>query len=146
MATNCLSTKSGIIFHVGFLLCVFVISGCVSVGDHAKQIQAVQDGERLTVGSVQREVRIGMSGVDVLGVLGSPNIVSTDGERREVWVYDKIATEKVHSTNFGGVNALVLGGGYSSGARSTSQRTLTVIIKFDESKKVRDFAYHTSRF
>ena len=33
-----------------------------------------------------------------------------------------------------------------SEASSTSQRTLTVIIKFDEEKKVRDFAYHTSRF
>jgi len=34
----------------------------------------------------------------------------------------------------------------SAGAASTSQRTLTVIIKFDNDKKVRDFAYHTSKF
>ena len=36
--------------------------------------------------------------------------------------------------------------GRSTGAASTSQRTLTVIIKFDGAKKVRDFAYHTSSF
>ena len=36
--------------------------------------------------------------------------------------------------------------GRSTGAASTSQKTLTVIIKFDEAKKVRDFAYHTSSF
>ena len=35
-------------------------------------------------------------------------------------------------------------GSQSSGA--SSQRTLTVVIKFDENGFVRDFAYHTSRF
>ena len=34
----------------------------------------------------------------------------------------------------------------SSGASSTSQRTLTVIVKFGGDAKVRDFAYHTARF
>jgi hypothetical protein len=36
--------------------------------------------------------------------------------------------------------------GYDTGAKSTSQRTLTVIIKFDEAGKVRDFDYHATRF
>lgn len=99
-----------------------------------------------------------MSGAEVAEVLGSPNIVSTDEERREVWIYDKIATDVAYSSSSGGVNSLILGGsgsvaggvggsaGKSAGASSTSQRTLTVIIKFDNEKKVRDFAYHTSRF
>jgi hypothetical protein len=103
-----------------------------------------------------------MPGSEVARILGSPNIVTTDENRREVWVYDKIATERVYSTSSGGVSALILGGAavgggiiggaggpsYSSsaGASSTSQRTLTVIIKYDEKMTVRDFAYHTSRF
>ena len=99
-----------------------------------------------------------MSGADVVAVLGSPNMVSTDDERREVWVYDKIATERAYSGSSGGINALILGfggaaagglgmgGNSSTGASSTSQRTLTVIIKFDKQNKVRDYAYHTSRF
>ena len=37
-------------------------------------------------------------------------------------------------------------GSASAGAASTSQRALTVIVKFDQEKKVRDFAYHQSRF
>jgi outer membrane protein assembly factor BamE (lipoprotein component of BamABCDE complex) len=137
--------------------------GCQSVGEHAAAVRAAQgEGERLTVGKVQREIRVGMSGAQVVEVLGSPNIVSTDESRREVWVYDKIATDTAYSTSEGGVSTLVLGGAlvgagligglggpyYSSGAgaRSTSQRTLTVIVKFDEQGRVRDFAYHTSRF
>ena len=43
----------------------------------------------LTVGTVQREIRIGMSGADVAQGLGSPNIITTDDQRREAWVYDK---------------------------------------------------------
>ena len=34
----------------------------------------------------------------------------------------------------------------ADGATSTTQKTLTVIIKFNEQGTVRDFAYHTSRF
>ena len=74
------------------------------------------------------------------------------------WVYDKFATDVVHSSSgwsiFGvaagvtGGTALGAGGSGSgsAGAASTSQRTLTVIVKFDENHRVRDFAYRTSRF
>ena len=50
-----------------------------------------------------------------------------------------------------GARALVLGGvnagyGKSAGAAATTQRTLTVIIKFDENGLVETFSYHSSRF
>src|SRR5690606_32275921 len=112
----------------------------------------------LTVGSVQREIRIGMINSDVVQVLGAPNIVTTDDQRREVWVYDRIATDHAYSSSSGGISALVLGFGSgggglggagvnsATGASSTSQRTITVIIKFDANNRVRDFAYHQSKF
>lgn len=134
-----------------------ILAGCQTATQHRA---AIQDNvtDRVTVGTVQKQIKIGMSGADVVQALGSPNIISTDEERREVWIYDKIATERVYSSSSGGVNALIFafggnaaGGGGSgvsanAGASSTSQRTLTVIIKFDNTNKVRDFAYHTSRF
>jgi outer membrane protein assembly factor BamE (lipoprotein component of BamABCDE complex) len=125
----------------------------------AQHRESVQNGpgERLTVGTVQREIKVGMTGAEVATVLGSPNIVTTDEERREVWVYDKVATESAYSESHGGVLALILvpgsvaGGalpnaGTSAGATSTTQRTLTVIIKFDKEGRVRDFAYHATTF
>jgi len=134
-----------------------LLSGCMTAAQH---IEAVQDNsaEKVTVGTVQREIKVGMSGAEVAEVLGSPNIVSTDEQRREVWIYDKLATTSAHSSSSGGVSALVLGfggsggvgavPGYSqgSGAASTSQKTLTIIIKFNKEGKVRDFSYRTSRF
>jgi hypothetical protein len=99
-----------------------------------------------------------MSGAEVITVLGPPNIVTTDAERREVWTYDRIATETVYSSSAGGVSALVLGlgssilggvapgGSQSAGAEVRTQRTLTVILRFDAERKVRDFSYHSSQF
>lgn len=107
----------------------------------------------LTVGTVQREIRIGMSGAEVAAALGSPNIVSTDEYRNEVWIYDKISSHSVQTQTHTAPATLMLFDPLgpitttSSGQRSSSsQRSLTVIIKFDEDKKVYDFAYHTSRF
>ena len=139
------------------LLVSLGLGGCMSAAQHREAVQDDSAG-RITVGIVQKEVSVGMSGADIIGILGSPNIVSTDAERREVWVYDKIATEYVYSRGGGGVNAFILGfdsdvllgggGGYNrnAGAASRSQRTLTIIIKYDEDSLVRDFAYHSSSF
>jgi outer membrane protein assembly factor BamE (lipoprotein component of BamABCDE complex) len=138
-----------------------MLTGCMSASDHRKEVQD-DSGDRMTVGKVQKEIKIGMSSADVAQVLGSPNIVSTDDQRREVWIYDKISTDRAYSTSSGGVMALILGGGapggallgglgggnveQSAGASSTRQRTLTVIIKFDETSKVRDFSYNFTQF
>ena len=131
-------------YLIGLLL-VVVLSGCMTAPQHR---EAVQDtgGDRVTVGNVQREIKIGMSGADVARALGSPNIVTTDDERREVWIYDKFSTDTTVSANSGYGTLIILGTSSVSGSSSTTQRTLTVIIKFDKEKKVRDFAYHTSRF
>ena len=109
--------------------------------------------ENLTVGTVQREIHVGMSGADVAQVLGSPNIVTTDAKRNETWVYDKISTQSVTREAAGGVAILrfisdigPIAASSRSRSDSTSQRTLTVVVRFDERDTVEDFAYHTSRF
>jgi outer membrane protein assembly factor BamE (lipoprotein component of BamABCDE complex) len=140
-----------------------LLAACQTPQEHAAAVREAQGaGDKMTVGTVQREIRVGMTNAQVVEVLGSPNMVTTDEQRRESWVYDKISTETAYSQSSGGVNALILGGalvgpglvggaggagyGSSAGARSTSQRTLTVIIKFDEANRVRDFSYRSSSF
>ena len=125
------------------------LAGCTGAQHYNPQAD-----EQLTVGAVQKEIRIGMAGGQVAEILGSPNIVSTDENRNEVWIYDKISTQYVRADAQAGILAIgggadVIGGVGASGSQSsgaTSQRTLTVVIKFDENGLVRDFAYHTSRF
>ena len=123
-----------------------VVSGCQSAGAHLDDVRAADSEKTLSVGKVQREIKVGMTGGQVAEVLGSPNIVSTDENRQEVWIYDKISTEQAYSQSEGGATLILIGGGNKAGARSTNQRTLTVIIKFDKAGKVRDFAYHRSSF
>jgi outer membrane protein assembly factor BamE (lipoprotein component of BamABCDE complex) len=155
--------STGVTILTAVAVVAFMLAGCQTPAEHAGAVRQAQGtDDKMTVGKVQREIRIGMTSADVVSVLGSPNMVTTDEQRRENWVYDKISTETVYSTSSGGVNALVLGGGLigsalagglggasynsSAGARSTNQRTLTVIIRFDDASKVRDFAYRSSSF
>lgn len=145
-----------LLFLPAFTAALLPLSGCMTGSQHRA---AVEDAttDRLTVGTVQKEIRLGMSGADVAAALGAPNIVTTDDQRREVWVYDKIASEVVSSA--GGLSILplilatgsIIGAGtgnvsQSAGATARSDRTLTVVIKFDEQKRVRDFAYHATQF
>ena len=67
-------------------------SGC-----GGKQAEIKED--RLTVGRVQGEVKVGMSAAQVAELLGSPNIVTTDDKRREVWIYDKVSTDRVDTAS-----------------------------------------------
>jgi outer membrane protein assembly factor BamE (lipoprotein component of BamABCDE complex) len=129
-----------------------LLTGCASM--HAADVQKAREGDKLTVGTVQREIRVGMSGGQVVEALGSPNIVTTDEKGREVWVYDRVSTESVYSSGSALILGILTGGsggggglaGQSAGASSTTQKSLTVIVKFDEQKKVRDFAYRSSTF
>jgi outer membrane protein assembly factor BamE (lipoprotein component of BamABCDE complex) len=122
-----------------------VLAGCGAQRD-INATQAGPDGDRMTLGTVQRNIRIGMSSSEVLEAMGSPNIVTSGENGTETWVYDKIATDTVHSGSGAWWFIVVSGGNTSSNATSESQRTLTVIIKFDEHRQVRDLAYHSSRF
>ena len=85
------------------MICLIVLvgflgsqAGCRTAAEHHQSLPSTKDRE-MTVGIVQKEIRVGMSGEDVAAALGSPNIVTKDGEGKEVWVFDKIATEVAYS-------------------------------------------------
>ncbi len=134
-------------------MAVLLSAGC-SATHHAADVREADDVDRVTVGTVQKEIVLGMSAADVATVLGSPNIVTTDNLRQETWIYDKISSDVTYSRSSGTIVGLIFGssgggagvGTTSAGSRSSSQRTLTVIIKYDGDNRVRDFSYHTSRF
>ncbi len=87
-----------------------------------------------------------MDAASVAEVLGSPNIVTTDEERREVWIYDKVSSQRVDSSRSDHATLIIIGTRSSARSTETRQRTLTIIIQFDEEKKVRDFAYNATQF
>ncbi|MCS6286957.1 MAG: hypothetical protein H8K08_16180 [Nitrospira sp.] len=120
-------------------LCFFLaITGC---GGKAEIKE-----DRLTVGKVQGEIKVGMAASQVAEILGSPNIVTTDEKRREVWIYDKVSTDRVDTSSSAYGGLIILGASSRDSSSSQRQRTLTIIIKYDEEKKVRDFAYNATQF
>jgi hypothetical protein len=124
-----------------------LFGGCQPVRDQASAVHEAQDaGSKVTLGTVQREIRVGMSSSDVVSVLGSPNMVTTDEQRRETWVWDKVSTESIGTSSAGGASILLLGVSGGSAVHSTTQRTLTIIVKYDAASRVRDFSYRSSSF
>jgi hypothetical protein len=125
-------------------------------GDRAKAKESPSSA--FTLGVVQKELRPGLSQADVAERLGAPNILTRDGEGREAWVYDRVSSEIETS----GGNIGIAGGGMGAGgaflgllginaskrsdkARS-SQRTLTVVVRFSAAGAVETFTWHDSRF
>jgi hypothetical protein len=111
-----------------------------------------------TLGLVQQELRSGLSQAEVVERLGAPNILTRDAAGRESWVYDKVSTEVEASSGgveIGGVGAAsgssvfgllgVRGGKRSERTRST-QKTLTVVVRFSSAGAVESFSWHDSRF
>lgn len=126
-----------------------------------KQIIPIQEQE-MTLGVVQRQIKLGASQDAVAVALGSPNIVTRDSDGKDTWIYDKVASITSYSDSGFGVGAAggglgagsgaggggILGIGYKRGNAQvqTTQKTLTVVIKFDKNNNVESFTYHMSKF
>ena len=132
-----------------FFISIFLV-GCTAQY-HKNQVE--DQNSKLTLGNVQKNIKIGMSGAEVARVMGSPNVVTKDGDNAEVWIYDKISTVNANSDSslfgiggrLGGTTGGVGLGTYSSGASSRNQKTLTVVIKLVENK-VTKVDYNASSF
>jgi len=123
-------------------LVLLVLPACI----HPTSAGPDGNATNLTVGKVQGEIKEGMPASEVAAILGSPNIVTTDEKRREVWIYDKVSSNRVDTANTAGGGLIIVGIVGKQKKSTTTQKTLTIIIKFDEEKKVRDFAYNYTQF
>ena len=96
----------------------------------ARQIET----QKVTLGNVQRIVKKGASSADVIGALSSPNIVTSNKDGTETWVYDKIMTESESATGPNGAVSV------------SSTRTMIVVIKFDQAHQVETVQYRQTSY
>ena len=156
--------------------CVALLfSGCAplppqkTAAEHQAELGSTQE-RKTTLGLFQASIKEGMSQGDVAAAVGSPNIVTQDADGNDTWIYDKISTETSHSDSSQSKNTSVSAGGgvlgaigsvlggvvggvsqsqgssSGSGAASQSQKTLTVVIKFNQSRQVSTVRYQSSSF
>ncbi|MFA7659065.1 MAG: hypothetical protein WCY19_06505 [Candidatus Gastranaerophilaceae bacterium] len=148
-------------------LALIIVSPCFAVTQSAKVSKNKENAtpvteQEMTLGVVQRQIRLGTSQDEVALALGSPNIVTRDSDGKDTWIYDKVASITSYSDSGFGVGAGggvggggsnvggggILGVGYkkNQGQIQSVQKTLTVVIKFDKNYKVESFTYHMSKF
>ena len=139
------------------LLVAATASGCAAPGQRVDAVRQSQDNNQLTLGKVQQTLKKGMRQDEIVAALGSPNMVTRDRNGLETWIYDKLRTEVTSASASdrvgvigaaGGDSAIVGGGiGQSSSAMTAtrSQRSLTVILKFQDQLLV-DYAFNATSF
>lgn len=123
-----------------------LLTACKSAQELRQEVTAGEGPGTFTLGKVQSSVREGMGQEQVLSSLGSPNIVTKDDRDCETWVYDKISTEGARASSGGGENLILFGASSKANAYEATQKTLTVMIKFDARKHVQSINYHQSKF
>jgi outer membrane protein assembly factor BamE (lipoprotein component of BamABCDE complex) len=119
-------------------------TSCSGVRQYSQDFSARHEQE-MTLGVVQRELYTGMPQADVACIMGSPNIVTRDDKGNETWIYDKISHE-VKRSESSGLLLFIYSGCDALSKSSQHQKTLTVIIKFDENGKIDALSYHASKF
>jgi outer membrane protein assembly factor BamE (lipoprotein component of BamABCDE complex) len=131
--------------RIAVLVLAATACGCTTAAQHQQSLGSTAERE-MTLGIVQKEIHAGMGQDEVATALGSPNIVTRDAAGQETWIYDKVATEASYSRSDAYGTILILGAGSAAGASASTQKTLTVVIKFSGDQRVESFTYHASKF
>ena len=106
---------------------------------------------RLTLGTVQKTVYEGANQTEIMEALGAPNIITNNSSGREVWTYDIISREVQASSGivvtwWNPISWLAGIASGSSSRSSTTSKSITVLITFDDNKRVTDFKYQRLEF
>ena len=118
---------------LGFML-FWSLQGCAPPAPFATIPARQIETQKVTLGNVQRIVKQGASSADVIGALSSPNIVSSNKDGTETWVYDKIMSESETAIGSNGAVAV------------SSTRTMIVVIKFDKNHTVETVQYRQTSY
>lgn len=125
-------------------MAAFTLVGCAS---NPSNIETSTPNSPFTHGNVQLTLKKGVTTqADVLETFGAPNVATVDSEGNEVWTYQKNATVSKANENSAYGTVILFGGRSSSSGFEQSSRTMTLILKFDASKKVIDFKSMTTSF
>jgi outer membrane protein assembly factor BamE (lipoprotein component of BamABCDE complex) len=129
---------------IAWLVCVC----CIAAGCQQPPPKPVTArNSELTHGNVQMNLKIGeTSQTQVLETFGAPNITSIDGSGQEVWTYQRHASVSQSASTDSYWTIILAGGSQSASGFEESQRTMTLIIKFDSKKLVADFRSRASEF
>ena len=111
----------------------------------ATSYQPAPGDSNFTLGTAQKKLYKGMEQSDVVTALGAPNLVTMDKDGVETWVYDRSSREVITTQNAVGAWFLIAAGETRQASGKSSQRTLTLILKFKKGV-LTELAYNSSSF
>ena len=120
-----------------------LLLACLTVISTGCQKESSTQGSNLTPGMAKTKITNGVTTQsEILEVFGAPNIITKNKSGNEVWTYDKVALDK--SSKDGSWTILLAGG--SGGKQTTSTKTFTLMLEFDDDGIVKDNSYRASQF
>jgi len=135
--------RSGLYAGAALLAAAALLGGCVQGPSNP----VAQRNSALTTGNVELHIKKGVTTkAQVLDAFGAPNITTTDGSGHEVWTYQRSATVSHASSGSSYWTVILAGGGSNASGFEQSQRTMTLIIKFNKNDVVSDFRSRYSQF
>ncbi|MHB9138651.1 MAG: hypothetical protein ACYC4Q_04520 [Victivallaceae bacterium] len=119
---------------------VLLIQGCSSTPKDEKN-------SPFTTGNAQLSLKQGVTTqAEVLEKFGAPNIATVDSTGNDLWTYQKYATVTQSSGQGGYFWLVIVGGNTVTSGLEQTQKTMTLIIKFDQDKKVKEFKSMSTNF
>jgi len=128
-------------------------------GPEVEKRENIEERSTLSYGLITSRVQKGVTTqADLIELFGGPNITTIDSDGNETWVYEKMASESEMSKTgkyearrldlFFGLG--LYGTRQANGTEGTkfvhSIKTLTVIIKFNKDKTVKEYSVRAARF
>jgi len=140
----CYSTR-GYCMHSNFII---MLAALFTIGCAADVPKPVTNRDNpLTQGNVILNLKVGETTQEkVLEVFGAPNITTVDGQGQQVWTYQRHATVAQGSSGSNYWTIILAGGENKAASFEQTQRTITLIIKFDKNHIVSDFKSRASEF
>ncbi|BFM08684.1 outer membrane protein assembly factor BamE domain-containing protein [Halioxenophilus aromaticivorans] len=126
------------------LLTNLLLLGCTNQPNVSDK--SAHNHNQITVATAQHQLNVGMTASEVASILGAPTIISSDDHNQEIWIYDKTTTERTSSRGTTWLFALLAGSNQKQETETSSQKTLTIIVHFDQNKTIDDIAYHSTSF
>jgi len=129
------------IFSLLFLLS---LGGCATEVKMPLLEEKVVEVERVSVASAQK-LKVGDSSLEVIKVLGSPNILAKSKDGNESWVYDRVS-EQYEMIQGSSDNSFIFNRQSQQKRSASSVKTFIVVIDFDGNGLVSSISYRFTQF
>ena len=123
------------------------VSGCSTTqyGASASANASYRDA----AASAERQVVLGMGATNIAAVLGSPSLIAEHENDEITWTYDGISSDVSYARNGDAIVGVIFDRSFDNSIAMkvdySLQPTMTVVIRFNQYDRVRDFSYYTSR-